>query len=679
MKLLNFTIINLTICLILGIVMGYFINITVTISLVTSALFLLLLAISYVYFKNKLNSLIWFGVLAYLTIISIGVLTVNFHNQKNHINHYTKTISYGENNIKTISFRVKEILKPGNYYNKYVVDILKIDSTKVSGKTLLNIEKDSTEIRLNVDEIAITKAQLKDLIHPLNPHQFDYKNYLSKQYIYHQIFTTNNAVLKLDSKSKSILGFANTIRTFINAKLKDYHFSKDELSIVNALLLGQRQDISKNIYTSYTNAGAIHILAVSGLHVGIILFILNIVFKPIEQFKNGKVFKTILIVCFLWAFAVISGLSASVTRAVTMFSILAIAMNLKRPTNIYNTLAISMFFILLVKPMFLFDVGFQLSYLAVFSIVTIDPILYKLWQPKNKFLDKYWHTFTVTVSAQFGIIPISLYYFHQFPGLFFISNLVIIPFLGLILGLGVLVIVLACINALPQFLATSFGYIINLMNDFVGWVSQQEDFLFKAIPFSFIYVITSYFLITAFVRCCIKKTYWNIRLFLISVLIFQLAFFYTDLTKPSNEFIVFHKSRFSLIGNTSNNNITIASDLDSLEHSKTKIIKDYRIGNHINQEKHQALQTYYQLNNTSILVVDSLGIYNFKSVKPDYVLLRQSPKINLNRLIDSINPKQIIADGSNYKSYIEHWETVCLKRKIPFHQTSKKGAFILNY
>src|SRR5690606_19444616 len=104
-------------------------------------------------------------------------------------------------------------------------------------------------------------------------------------------------------------------------------------------------------------------------HIGIILLILSSALKPIEAIKHGKFIKTILLIFILWGFAIIAGLSASVTRAVTMFSVVAIAMNLKRPTSIHNTLSISMFVLLLIKPMFLFDVGFQLSYLAVFSIV----------------------------------------------------------------------------------------------------------------------------------------------------------------------------------------------------------------------------------------------------------------------------------------------------------------------
>lgn len=681
MKLLNFTIIKLTICLIIGIILGYLIKVPFGISLYTTLFLTWLLLIFYLIAKKQFTKTIWFGILAFINMISLGVLTTNTHNQKNFFNHYTHQISLEKDSIKTITFRVREVLKPGNYYDKYIIDLMEVDSSKVLGKSLLNIEKDSLKPALKIDDICITRTYFKNLTKPLNPNQFNYKNYLEKKYIYHQLSTTNQSILKVSSNTHKLFGVAGNIREFINKKLILYNFKPDELAIINALLLGQRQDVSENVYSSYTNAGAIHILAVSGLHVGIILLILSFVFKPLERFKHGKLIKTILLVSILWGFALIAGLSASVTRAVTMFSIVTIALNLKRPTNIYNTLAISMLIILLVKPLFLFDVGFQLSYLAVFAIVAIDPFLYNLWKPKKKYwlIDKYWHTFTITVSAQFGIIPVSLYYFHQFPSLFFLSNLVIIPLLGIILGFGIAIILLAVLNILPNFIANTYGYIIGLMNDFVGWISQKEAFLFKDISFSILYALVSYLLIILFIRLLLKRNYSNLKFFLLAIIVLQFAFIYTDYNKTSNKFIVFHKSRYTLLGNNFNNKILVANDFDSITKSNNKIIKDYVVGNHINTIEEENIQSIYQLNNKKILVIDSLGIYNIKSFKPDYILLRQSPKINLNRLIDSINPKQIIADGSNYKSYIEQWEQICKKRKLPFHQTSKKGAYIINY
>ncbi len=679
MRLLNFTIIKLSICLILGIIIGYVFNFPLNTSILLSVSLLIALLVFYFIAKKQFLQSIWFGAFAFLVMISVGILTTSFHNQKNFSNHYTKLIPIERDSLNTVTFRIREILKPGNYYDKYIIDLLEINQKKVTGKTLLNIQKDTLFSPLKIDDIYVSRTDFKDLIHPLNPNQFDYKNYLEKKYIYHQLFTSNEALLDTKLEARTLFGIADNIRQHINKKLRPYNFKSDELAIINALLLGQRQDISEDVYTSYTNAGAIHILAVSGLHVGIILIILSFVFRPLEQFKHGKLIKTILLVSMLWSFALIAGLSASVTRAVTMFSIVAIALNLKRPTNIFNTLAISMFVILLIKPLFLFDVGFQLSYLAVFAIVIIDPYLYSFWKPKYWVTDKLWHTFTITVSAQFGIIPVSLYYFHQFPGLFFISNLFIIPFLGLILGFGIVVILLAILNLLPQFVADSFGCIISAMNGFVSWVSKQEAFLFKGISFSLLLVITSYLLIIAFFRLVFKRNYLNLKLFLIAFLIIQSTFIFNKFYKPTNTFIVFHKSRFSLLGNTTNNKIIVASDFDSITNTKNKIIKDYTVGNNIAEIEEQKIASVYQLNDKNLLVIDSLGIYNIKTFKPDYVLLRQSPKINLSRLIDSLKPKHIISDGSNYKSYIERWEHICRKRKIPFHQTSKKGAFVIDY
>ncbi|MDO6761614.1 ComEC/Rec2 family competence protein [Tamlana sp. 2_MG-2023] len=679
MKLLNFTIIKLTVCLVFGILIGYYYPTSVLFILGFTLVSLFLVFISYLFARHQFQKNIWFGLSASITMISIGALTVQFHNQKNFQNHYSYQVSTNSDTLKTITFRIKEVLKPGTYHDKYIIDILAINNIKVSGKSLLNIEKDSVASTLLIDETFITRTLFKDLNKSLNPHQFNYKNYLEKQYIYHQLQLNSRELLRINSEEHTIFGLADNIRRHINNSLKSYHFNQNQGAIINALLLGQRQDISKEIYSDYTNAGAIHILAISGLHIGILLMLLNFVLIPLERFKYGKIIKTILLVCLLWSFAVIAGLSASVTRAVTMFSIITIALNLKRPTNIFNTLAISMFVILLFKPLFIFDVGFQLSYLAVFSIVTIDPHLYKLWQPKNYILNLYWHTFTVTVAAQIGIIPLSLYYFHQFPGLFFISNLIIIPFLGVILGFGIIVILLASLNLLPVFIADIFGNIISLMNTLMHWISNQEAFIFKEISFSLIYVFLTYLTIIACFRFSLKRNKKYLVFLLATVLLLQSSWIYNKLQLPSHEFIIFHKSRHSLLGNSSNNKAYFAHDLDSITALKDHIISNYMIGSGIKSIGKDSFRNAYQLKNKTLFIIDSLGLYNVKTLHPDYILLRQSPRINLDRLIDSLKPKHIIADGSNYKSYVNRWERICKKRKLPFHQTAKKGAFIIKY
>ena len=679
MKFFNFIIIKLTLFLVIGICLAYFIYIPLNYSIYATLFLLCLLGVSYLISRKQFVKTIWFGLITFLTTISIGILIVNVHNQKHFSDHYTHLISTDNNEVELITFRIRDVLKPNLFNHKYVVDVLKINEKPVSGKLLLNVKKDSLLKRLKVDDILILNASLQDINSPLNPNQFDYKRYLEKQYVFHQISTDNRSMFKVRSEKHTLFGFASLLRETINLKLEAFDFKNDELAIINALLLGQRQDIDKDIYDSYTNAGAVHILAVSGLHVGIIFMMLSFLFKPLERFKHGNVIKAVVILLMLWSFAIIAGLSASVTRAVTMFSIVAIGMHLKRPANIYNTLAISMFMLLLCKPMFLFDVGFQLSYAAVFGIVSIYPLLYKLWKPPLKIIDKFWQVFVVGIAAQFGVVPISLFYFHQFPGLFFMSNLVIIPVLGIILGFGIAIIFLALFDILPSFISTIYSRIIGVMNDFVQWVSNQEQFLIKDISFGILYVISSYLLIISLVRVYQKKNYRSIVFLLFAILLGQSAMIYNEYKTSTNEFIIFHKSRFSLIAQKSNTKLYVSHNFDSLTQIKDKAIRNYKVANDINTRFDDTIKSIYEIEDETLLVVDSLGVYNVKSFNPKYVLLRNSPRINLNRLIDSINPSFIIADGSNYKSYIRRWEKTCNKRKLPFHQTGKKGAFLIEY
>lgn len=604
-------------------------------------------------------------------MISIGVLITNLNNQRLSSKHYSNFYSLES----PITFKITAILKSGKYNDKYIIEILKIEDRNVSGKALLNTSKDSMNSTLKVDEIYVTTEVLQSINAPINPNQFNYKDYLKKQYVYDQIHTKKERLFTVSTKKHTVFGYADLIRETINVKLKHFSFTNDELAIINALILGQRQNIGKDIRINYTNAGAIHILAVSGLHIGIIFFLLNIILSPLKRLKYGKTAQIVLIVLILWSFAIVAGLSASVTRAVTMFSILAIGMHLKRPTNIYNTLTSSIFILLLFKPMFLFDVGFQLSYVAVFAIVSIQPILVRLWSPKYYISKRLWDIVTVSISAQIGVIPISLFYFHQFPSLFILSNIAIIPLLGLVLGLGLFIVALALIDCLPFFLANLYGKLINSMNSFVEWVALQEDFLFEDIPFNGLQVIASYLMIIALIRFLIKQTYVRVRFALIALVILQCTFIMTKYNTNEKHFTIFHKSKHTIIGNKTNSKLQIHSNLGSL--NQNKMISNYKIANNIKTVTIDTLKSIYNINSEKILVIDSLGIYNVKTFKPKYVLLRNSPKINLKRMLDLLNPDYVIADGSNYKSYIRRWKTSCKKEKLPFHYTGEKGAFVI--
>jgi competence protein ComEC len=675
MKLLNFTIIKLTICLVIGILLAHFAKLSfqsilyITIGLVIST------GIYWLILRSKINKSPLFGILACFCMIGIGMTSYNIQNETLRPQHYSNQNHLENQNV--IIFQIEKRLKPDAYNDKYIVGVKSFNNKEATGHLLINVRRDSVANLYNVDDVLFTSTELKVIQKPLNPYQFDYSKYLELKQVYHQLYLNSDNILQLSDSKSTIYGYADQLRQTINTKLIEAGFKDEVLSIMNALLLGQRQTIDKTIYNNYVNSGTIHILAVSGLHVGILLWILNFVFSPLLYLKYGHFIRPFILVSILWSFAVVAGLSPSVTRAVTMFSIISIAMHLKRPTNIYNTLVISAFVILLFEPSFLFSVGFQMSYLAVLGIVSVQPTIYKLWKTKYYLTDKLWQILTVTLAAQVGVVPISLFYFHQFPGLFFISNIVVIPFLGLILGLGLLVIAFALIGFLPKPIVITYSFIIESLNHFIAWIAQFEDFLFRDIPFNLLQVITCYLIIVALIQLYKFRNFKWTAISLIALIGLQSVFIYNTFETQNEAFVVFNKSRYSMIGIKKNDNLALYHNLDSTMLKSNYAIKNYKVGESINNLYSDSLQSIYTYKNKTILVIDSLAVYKGLSFKPNCILLRNSPRLNLNRLIDSLQPQQIIADASNYKSYLKRWKASCEHKKIPFHQTNEKGAFII--
>jgi competence protein ComEC len=360
-------------------------------------------------------------------------------------------------------------------------------------------------------------------------------------------------------------------------------------------------------------------------------------------------------------------------RAVTMFSFFALAGMLDRPTNSFNTLFLSFFVLLVFNPNWLFHVGFQLSYLAVFFILWIQPKLYKLYIPKFYHDQLLWGIITVTLAAQIGIAPLSVYYFHQFPGLFFITNLVILPFLTILLAGGLLVVFLAIIDLLPNSLALKYNWLIKQLNGFIHWIAQQEAFIFTDISFSFSTMIASYALIFGLIL------WWKLKTskeFLYVLFGFTLLFgvkLWESRSSAKEQLVVFHKSRTTLLGYQNNGTLILLQN-DTINYFNLFPVRDYRVGRQVTGVTSVVLPRVFKYRNKTVLRLDSLGVY--PSEKIDVILLTSSPKVHLERLIDDIQPILIIADGSNYKTYVKRWDTTCTKRNIPFHYTGEKGAYI---
>ncbi|MCA0959058.1 ComEC family competence protein [Muricauda ruestringensis] len=667
MQQLNFISVKLTSWVVLGIVFGFYIDVNSFLLLIALSLFPI--ALFWARAKQKRNGLPFFEALTFLTSFCLGIWVVGISMGKGMPQHYSKKDVTKE---KVWHLKVREVLKPNTFSHNYIAQIIASDNEQTTGTILFGLSVDSLTKQLQVDDEFLIHAKPRSIRPPLNPHQFDYKSYLEKQGIVHFIKSNYSSIIKKENAPKTWVGRAANFREKIISILKKYDFGLEESGVIQALLLGKRDDISENTYDNYKNAGAVHILAVSGLHVGIFLFLLEFLLSPLERLPKGKTVKLLLIVLLLWSFAFVAGLSPSIVRAVSMFSFVAYAMYLNRPTNSFNIIALSMLFILLVKPLFLFQLGFQMSYAAVFSIVWIYPKLQKFWFPENILVRKIWQLLSVSVAAQLGVLPISLFYFHQFPALFFVTNLLVVPFLGLILGFGILVIFLALIDFLPNIMAQGFDWIIRLMNATVGWVAKQESFIIKNIPFDSFQLIWGYLIITALVLFLSKPKWKTMTVFFSGLIIFQVWGIYKQVELHQKETITLaHRSRNTvLLHQLGDSLVIIASDTFNIGNIAT----DYSVAERIQKMGAVQLKNSYRIGSKRLFVVDSLTVLPIKA-RPEYLLLTQSSKINLERVLDSVQPKKIFVDGSNYPSLIKKWKATCAQKEIPFHHTGEKGFY----
>ncbi|MBK5192186.1 MAG: ComEC family competence protein [Flavobacteriaceae bacterium] len=676
--MLNFTVIKLSLFLMMGIILGFYLKLPMENLLPWESLVLIVFIFSYLRSGKLFFQDILFGISCFMMFILIGIFSTSIHLPQNRPNHYLNLfVEAAPEQNQLLIAEVTEKLKPGLYQEKYILKAKNYNAQPAEGKVLLNVSKDPENRQYEIGDNLALPAEFIQINAPLNPHQFNYRNYMENLGVLRQINSSSNQIVQLRSDNFGLKALAGKLRAKIVFELQQFNFKPEELAIIQALLLGQRQDISPEIYNNYAAAGVIHILAVSGLHVGIILLLLNWVLKPVERLPKGKFIKTLLLLVLLWGFAILAGLSPSVVRAVSMFSFFAIGIQFNRRSSALNTLFISLLFLLLINPDFIFQVGFQLSYAAVLSIVLIQPYLFGLFTPKLKAVKYLWGIFTVTIAAQIGVLPLSLFYFHQFPGLFFISNLVILPFLGIILGLGILVMLLALTGLLPSILASLYGGMISSLNNFVAYVASKEEFIFQNIYFSVLLCVSFYLVILAIIFLFRNANIKNLSFFLLTLICVEAVLIYEKTSGEFEETVVFHKSRNTVIGVKKGQNLVLYHNLDTIASAQT-FIRDYGTNLNIRTLEENRLKNVFQLSEKLVLLIDNSGVYDIPGFKPDLIILTNSPKVNLDRIIEKLNPEMIIADGSNYPSYILNWKATGLNKKIPFHATGEKGAFIID-
>ncbi|SFD29160.1 ComEC/Rec2 family competence protein [Flavobacterium phragmitis] len=674
MKVLDFPLVKITIAFILGVIASYYIHFSISLTIYWLCLFFVLFCTSYILNLKSSKKSILFGLSSYALSFILGALTLLSHTENLQKDNYSNCKSAFEK-PETIVLLLREKLKSNDYSDRYIAHVESISNKNYKGKIIINIQKDSSKNALIIGNRIKIQTILQHNKSNKNPNQFDYSRYLANKQIFAQIYCQKSQISVSPTIKKDIWYYCAKLHSRIISNLEKSNFSRSEMNVSLALILGQQQEISQDIIQDYQYSGATHILSVSGLHVGFIMLFITFVLKPIPNTKRGSFIKLISILIALAGFAIISGLSPSVLRSVVMFSFLAIGNHLRRNGNIYHTLLASILLILLFEPYFLFDVGFQLSYLALFFILWLQPVFKNIYKPKNKLIIYIWEALTVSFAAQIGTLPLCLYYFHQFPGLFFVTNIIILPVLSFIMIAGIIVMIIAIFTSPPLFITLIFEKSIYLLNLMIHAVASIESFVIRDISFNSYYLFTFYLLIIFSIVWIKKPNFSKLVFVFCSIILVQFSFILTKIKSESEEeLIVYNEKNNTLISERTGKTIILYTKNKLSE--KNRNVDSYLVGNSISLNKIKNIENVLYFKGQKILIIDSTGIYPIKS-KPEILILTQTPKINLDRLLLDIHPKIVIADGSNNNSIQKFWKNSCIKKNIPFHSTNEKGYYKL--
>jgi len=615
--------------------------------------------------KRKL--LFWVCTLVFFWTLGIGMQFANDDSQKN--NYYQEYLS--TDGFYVMEGIVEKVLKPSPFNSQYEFQLHTLNQHSVVGKLLLSLKNDSLNHNLQVDDRLRIVGRIQKITSSKNPYQFDYAEYMRKQGIEHRINIQKAQLNSLPKNKQTWRGMAYGFREYLISKLEKQGFQSDNESVIKALVLGDRTDISTELKRDYADARALHLLAISGLHIGVLLLLLNGLFSPLLQWKHGGFVRLLLVVSCLWIFAFITGLSASVMRSVTMFSAVALGIALKRSKSQFQTLLISLFVLLLIRPNFIYDVGFQLSYLAVFGILWLMPVAMQFWKPLWWIVMKIWQLIALGTIAQLCVLPLSLYYFHQFPLLFLVANLVIVPFMGLLLGGGVLVVLVSALNINIPIIIKGYDFLMSFMNGLIYWVADQDTLVIRNIPFGTFELICVFVGVLGLGLWLEKPNQRKIFIPLLAGCILIGGIHYQENQKAHQDSLwIFHRNRQTIIAQKKGIQLRLYQHKDSIK-NKLTLLENFKM-----KERIQFVDTVPHRNvflESNLLVVDEKKVIIPIGNQPPNILLTQSPKIHLKELIDSLKPQKIIADGSNYPTLVRQWEETCKREKISFHNTYTDG------
>ncbi|HQW42649.1 MAG: ComEC family competence protein [Chitinophagaceae bacterium] len=554
----------------------------------------------------------------------------------------------------------------------------------VNGKIILYFKKDSS-LQLSYGSQIIFKKPLQEIKNSGNPGGFDYKRYSLFQGITHQVYLKSDEFELLnDTRENGFRKFIYSSREKVLDILRTNIKGGKELGLAEALLIGYKDDLEQSLVQSYTNTGVVHIIAISGLHLGLIYWLLALLLKPLKKRKKTKWLSPVLIITGLWLFSLLAGAQPSILRSALMFTCIVWGETFSRKTSIFNTMAVSAFILLCINPYFLWDVGFQLSYAAVLSIIIFMRPIYNWFYIKNKVLDFLWKLNAVTLAAQILTVPLSIYHFHQFPNLFILTNFLAVPLSSAILLGEIFLCVISFIPVVAIFIGKIISGLIWLMNTYIEKIESIHFSLWDGLQISILQAALLIFFAVGISYWLMEKSTTGLKLGLLAFLGFAIVRSWSFIqSNRQQKIIVYNVPQKRAIDIVNGRNYFFVGDSDLLAndfarnfHLKPSRIL-YRISDVAALDNLSFFENYLSYNGKHILLVDESISFLPQETKPlvDLLVISKNPKIYMKKLVASFNIKRVVFDGSVPAWKVTYWKKDCDSLQIPWHDVTMKGAF----
>lgn len=598
-------------------------------------------------------------------LVLAGLHCCYLYDVKNNTNYYGHYVTAES---QTWVGEVKDLPIEKEKFFKVQMDVNALQDKHLTGKILVYVKK-PVDVALLQPGNVLTISSVFNLVKPpLNPQEFNYKEFLERKNIYYQSFVDANKLALLNKSTNfSLVNFGLEIKQEIKTLFETSALNKEAAQLCIALLTGYDDEINSETINAFAHSGTLHVLSVSGLHTGILYAVLVFILGIIDKHKKYKVLHLIIITLSLWFFVLITGFSPPVLRAVIMLNLIAVGRFYYSYSSLHavNILAVSAFVLLVFNPLLIFDTGFLLSYSAVLGILYFEPVFTSLVNSRFSFVKKIWQLTSVSLAAQITTLPITLFLFHQFPLWFVFSNLLVIPLCTIVMFLGILLLLkLSFIAPVVNFCTTLIFYCIHLTDaPGIGYI-DNIDFGWRDLFFLTAFITA----ITLFIK---QRTYAYVAGATVLLLVWQISSLIEVIEKKSTSHLsIYHINKESAIDLKNTKFVYFNSNTSASNYN-------YHIKNNHTFYNYPAIDSlnfdFLKTKRFSLLKLSSPNQKTLVSfLKPQYLLISNNLEIDESYL-SAQEVKLLIADGSNKYSNIKKLRSLCDKFAVPFYSTAEKG------